>query len=93
MRFGSSIQKRVLRLIRDDAAILLIEDGIYALRNNAAAADKLQAALEKHKIFALEPDLKARGIDPEQAVEGVSLVDYDGFVELATGYDKLQSWL
>ena len=82
-----------LRVIREDAAILLIEDGIYALRKNAAAADKLQAALEKHRIFALEPDLKARGIDPEQAIEGVSLVDYDGFVELTTKYDKLQSWL
>jgi tRNA 2-thiouridine synthesizing protein B len=82
-----------LRVIRDDAAILLIEDGIYALRKNAAAADKLKAAVEKYRVFALEPDLKARGIDPEQAIEGVSLVDYDGFVELTTEYDKLQSWL
>ena len=30
-----------LRLARDDAAILLIEDGVYALRKNAAAAEKL----------------------------------------------------
>ena len=50
-----------LRVIREGAAILLIEDGTYALRKNAAPADKLRAALEKHKIFALEPDLKARG--------------------------------
>ena len=82
-----------LRLAQDDAAILLIEDGVYALRKNAAAAEKLQAALEKHKVYALEPDLKARGLAPESALEGVSLVDYDGFVELATEYDKLQSWL
>ena len=82
-----------LRLARDDAAILLIEDGVYALRDNAAAAEKMRSALEKHKIYALEPDLKARGIDAQDAIDGVSLVDYDGFVKLATEYDKLQSWL
>jgi tRNA 2-thiouridine synthesizing protein B len=82
-----------LRLVRDDAAILLIEDGVYAVRRNASAADKLQSALEKHKIYALEPDLQARGIDAENSIDGIALVDYDGFVELATEYDKLQSWL
>lgn len=82
-----------LRLARDDAAILLIEDGVYAVRKNAAAADKLQAAAGKHKIYALEPDLQARGLDAENTIDGISLVDYDGFVELATEYDKLQSWL
>lgn len=82
-----------LRLARDDAAILLIEDGVYAVRKNAAAAGKLQSAVEKHKIYALEPDLKARGLDAENTIDGISLVDYDGFVKLATEYDKLQSWL
>ena len=82
-----------LRLAQTGSAILLIEDGIYAARKNASAAEKLQAALEKHKIYALEPDLKARGIDADSTIEGISLVDYDGFVKLATEYEKLQSWL
>jgi len=82
-----------LRLAQDGSGILLIEDGIYAARKNASAAEKLQSALEKHKIYALEPDLKARGIDAEHTIEGISLVDYDGFVTLATEYEKLQSWL
>ncbi|MGD2171390.1 MAG: sulfurtransferase complex subunit TusB [Gammaproteobacteria bacterium] len=82
-----------LRLARDGSAILLIEDAIYAVSKKASTAEKLQSALEKHKIYALEPDLKARGIDPEQAIDGISLVDYDGFVELATEYENLQSWL
>ena len=82
-----------LRLARDGSAILLIEDAIYAVRKNASVAEKLQSALEKHKIYALEPDMKARGIDPEHAIDGISMVDYDGFVELATEYENLQSWL
>ena len=82
-----------LRLARPDAAILLIEDGIYAVRKNAAAADKVQQALGKHKVYALEPDLKARGVNTENMIDGIELVDYDGFVKLTTEHDKLQSWL
>ena len=82
-----------LRLARTDSSILLIEDGIYAAQKNAAAAEKLQQALGKHRIYALEPDLKARGIDSDKVLDGVSLVDYDGFVELTIEHDKLQSWL
>ena len=82
-----------LRLARADSAILLIEDGIYAVQKNAAASENMQQALGKHKIFALQPDLQARGINPDNMIDGISLVDYDGFVKLTTEYDKLQSWL
>ena len=82
-----------LRLASNDAAILLIEDGIYAALKNAAAAEKVQQALSKHKVYALEPDLKARGVRPENTIDGIELVDYDGFVKLTTEHDKLQSWL
>ena len=91
--FEKNSLEAAIKFSQAGSAILLIEDGVYALRKNAAAAEKLQAALGKHKVYALEPDLKARGLAPESALEGVSLVDYDGFVELATEYDKLQSWL
>ena len=82
-----------LRLAKADSAILLIEDGIYAVQKNAAASDKMQQALGNHQIYALQPDLEARGINPENMIDGISLVDYDGFVKLTTDYDKLQSWL
>ena len=82
-----------LRLARAGSAVLLIEDGIYAVKSNSASADKIQQALSNHPVYALEPDLQARGISSDNIVEGVSLVDYDGFVKLTTEYDKLQSWL
>jgi len=82
-----------LRLARPDSAILLIEDGIYATLKNAAASEQVQKALNNHKIYALQPDLQARGINPDNMIDGISLVDYDGFVKLTTDYDKSQSWL
>jgi tRNA 2-thiouridine synthesizing protein B len=82
-----------LRLAKADSAILLIEDGIYAARKNTAAADKLQQALGNHPVYALAADLQARGVNTDNIIDGISLVDYDGFVILTTEYDKSQSWL
>jgi tRNA 2-thiouridine synthesizing protein B len=44
-------------------------------------------------LYALGPDLKARGIGDDQLVEGVTVVDYDGFVDLVTRHENVQSWL
>jgi tRNA 2-thiouridine synthesizing protein B len=82
-----------LRLSLADSGILLIEDGVYAVQSNTAVTDTLRQALGQHRVYALQPDLEARGINPQKMIEGVALVDYDGFVKLATEYDKLQSWL
>jgi tRNA 2-thiouridine synthesizing protein B len=72
---------------------LLIEDAIYAAQKNTAVADKIIAAVARHPVFALAPDLDARGIDENTIVDGISLVDYEGFVQLATEYNAVQSWL
>ena len=82
-----------LRLSRADSAILLIEDGIYAATAGSAVADKLRQALGNHRIYALQPDLDARGISRDNTLHGIELVDYDGFVTLTTEYDQVQSWL
>jgi tRNA 2-thiouridine synthesizing protein B len=82
-----------LRLARPDSAILLIEDGVYAVRAGSSASAKLQQALENHPVYALQPDLQARGVPPESLIDGIKLVDYDGFVKLTTEYEKTQSWL
>ncbi len=82
-----------LRLAKADSTILLIEDGVYATLNNAAASDSVRQALGKHQIYALESDLQARGVNPENMINGIAVIDYDGFVKLTTENDKLQSWL
>lgn len=73
-------------------ALLLIEDGVYAATNSNAAASKLKQAMGQMKVYALKPDLEARGM-ADRALEGVTLVDYGGFVDLVTEHATCQSWL
>lgn len=81
-----------LRLASSGAGILLIEDGIYAAQASGSHSAQLDAALEKHSIYALQADIEARGMN-DKLNPGVKLVDYDGFVNLTTEFDKVQSWL
>ena len=67
-----------LRLAKKDSTILLIEDGIYAAQKNTAVAQKMDAALARLTVYALEPDLDARGVDKNTIIDGISLVDYEG---------------
>jgi tRNA 2-thiouridine synthesizing protein B len=82
-----------LRLAKKGSTILLIEDAIYATQKNTSNTPKVDAAVGKHTVYALGPDLDARGIDKNTIIDGISLVDYDGFVQLATESSGVQSWL
>jgi tRNA 2-thiouridine synthesizing protein B len=77
---------------KDGSSVLLFEDGIYAVVKGSAAADRLKET-SGISVYALGPDLKARGISDDQLIEGVTVVDYDGFVDLVTGHENVQSWL
>ena len=49
--------------------------------------------MKPSSIYALAPDLKARGIGTDQVIPGVQLVGYDGFVELSVTNETVQCWL
>jgi len=75
------------------AAVLLLEDGVYAALKGTSVEQRVQSALDSVKVYVLGPDLKARGFAEERVIEGISVVDYAGFVDLAAENDKVQAWL
>jgi tRNA 2-thiouridine synthesizing protein B len=75
-----------------DGAILLIEDGVYAATKGNSAEAKIKNGMSKFKFYALTPDVEARGI-ADRVIDGVTLVDYAGFVDLVAANKTCQSWL
>jgi len=75
------------------ASILMIEDGIYSAIKNTSASSMVESAMKDVSVYVLGPDLKARGISEDKVIDGISVVDYAGFVELSTKNDVVQSWL
>lgn len=74
------------------SAVLLIEDAVYAATRGNAAEAKIKSAMSDLAVYALEPDLAARGMQG-RVIEGVKLVDYGGFVDLVAEHSSCQSWL
>jgi len=81
-----------LRVAQSGGDILLIEDAVYASTSGNAFESKIREALGRFKIHVLQPDLEARGL-ADRIIEGVSPVDYGGFVELTATNNNCQSWL
>ncbi|MEK9625627.1 MAG: sulfurtransferase complex subunit TusB [Gammaproteobacteria bacterium] len=91
--FEASSLKTCLSLAREGSDVLLIEDGVYGGLAGSAHAAMVEDALKSVKVYALGPDLKARGLAEDRLISGIEVVDYEGFVELACANDKVQSWL
>jgi tRNA 2-thiouridine synthesizing protein B len=77
---------------RPGHSVLLIEDAVYAATRGHAASASLAAALATVKVYVLMPDLEARA-RAGALMDGVTPVDYRGFVDLVTQNPRVQSWL
>ena len=90
--FEKNSLESCLSCAKDGSVVLLIEDGVYGALKGSSVSDTLQGALSKVKIYALESDVKLRGI-ADKVMDGINLTDVNGFVDLAAEQDKTQSWL
>ena len=82
-----------LKFTGSGANLLLIEDGIYAALKGTRFEPRVKTALDSVKVYVLGPDLNARGFSEDRVIEGISVVDYAGFVDLAAENAKVQAWL
>lgn len=87
----SSLQS-CLRLAKPGHALLLIEDAVLSAAAASAASSGIAAALPRLAVHVLQPDVAARGL-AGKLVDGVTAVDYAGFVELVAAHPVNQSWL
>jgi len=57
-----------------------------------AAEGKVKSA-QGVKFYVLGPDLKARGLSTDRVTDGIEIVDYAGFVDLAAEHGKVVAWV
>jgi tRNA 2-thiouridine synthesizing protein B len=77
---------------KEGSAVLFYEDAVYAAMIGTSVEDQVKSA-QGVKLYVLGPDLKARGISEDKLINGVEVVDYAGFVDLAAEHDKVQAWV
>ena len=91
--FEKSSLETCLRIAVEGSSILLIEDAVYAAMNGTALNGKLVDASNRLRLYVLGPDLEARGLRKEDVMDGIEVVDYDGFVDLVVEHDATHACL
>jgi tRNA 2-thiouridine synthesizing protein B len=85
--------KSCLEHSRAGDIVLLIEDGVLAAHKCGAFSQELSEKKSTGPVYALSSDLAARGIKTADVAEGIEIVDYAGFVDLATKAKRVCAWL
>lgn len=90
--FERNTLESCLKQSKDGSAILFIEDGVYGALGNTKYSEMVTEAMKSRKIYALFPDIEARGMQ-DKVMDGIKMIDYEGFVDLVVEENTVQSWL
>ncbi len=88
--FQNSSLENCLRVAQKGDVILLLEDGVYAASVGTARSPLIEQAVKQHTVYAIEADLKARGLD--NLIKEVRVASYGDFVDLVEQH-PVHAWL
>ena len=84
------VLRNCLETVSTDDVILLIESAVYAAVNKAQSS-VFSERISGVVIYALLPDMQARGIDVARCYEHIQYVDYAGFIDLVEQNNPVRS--
>lgn len=87
--FASTVLLQCLNRINHDDGLVLLEDGVYSTTSQHPFAQDLGNI--KH-CYAIKNDLLARGINLNDVLGNIQLIDYDEFVKLTIEFPLSHSW-
>ena len=90
--FEKNSLESCLGYAKEGSSVLMYEDAVYGAMKGTAIADKITAA-KGVKFYVLGADLKARGVADDKVADGIEIVDYAAFVNMAVENDKVQAWV
>ncbi len=88
--FQNSALEDCLRVARQGDVILLLEDGVYAAAAGTARSALIEQAVQRHTVYAIEADVKARGLN--NLLKEVRIASYGDFVDLVEQH-PVHAWL
>ena len=81
-----------LRLAKPGHALLLTEDAVYAATTAGAASSGIAGALSQLKVYALQPDVEARGLSEDDLIVDVEVLSSVEMAALMAEQDVVLSF-
>lgn len=88
----SPVELHILDRIDTGDTVLFIRSAVLVLLSENIMRERLKKMLMQNQLCALSSDLLARGILPEELLDGIKIIDYTDFVELTIEHSVTQSW-
>jgi len=74
--------------------VVLIHDGVIGTSKKGVMPTSLNLLLNlPMTVFAMTPDLLARGIDPDSVDTRIKCIEYDVLVDILAKTPKIASWM
>ena len=92
--------KKVINILEEqlktgvNIKIVLIHDGVIGISKKGEIPQNLEKLINLPlTVYAMLPDLKARGINSETIHEKVILIEYEALVDILADTPKIVSWM
>ena len=86
---SSAFNDAVNYIGQNDDVVLLVEDGVYAAKKGGKFEELLRNLTQKNSVYCLLADIKARGIQENELLENIKVIDYKGFVEKVVEHNPM----
>jgi sulfur relay protein TusB/DsrH len=74
--------------------IILIHDAVIGSSRKGTTADSLMKLINLPiNVYAMIPDIKARGMDPDALVNQIKGIEYEDLVDILVNTQKIVSWM
>jgi tRNA 2-thiouridine synthesizing protein B len=87
--FASTVVKQCLERFNSSDGLVLLEDGVYSATTQHPYVERISNI---KRCYAIKKDLLARGINLDDIVDNIQLIDYDEFVRLTIEFPLSHSW-
>ena len=91
--FETTTLQSCLRHTRKGDAVLFIEDGVFGALKGTDASGDVWGRRAEISFYVLGPDAEARGLTKGRMIDGINVIDYEGFVDLVAKHNVSQAWL
>jgi len=91
--YQSAIDNALLQRISSLDSVVFLENAIFQINKNGTLSPELEQMLN-HRInfYVLDVELETRGINIAELIEGIKVINYQGFVELTESNKVIKTW-
>lgn len=90
--FQTPIETAVLERFAPGDDVVFLESSVLRLLEKGNMRAVLAPLVAQNQLHVLQEDIELRGIQPEELITGLKVIDYPGLVALTVKNPLIQSW-